>query len=72
MNKAQFTELEKVFAKEIVGGMHQGNNAAIRSLEAGGYVEKYATKERTQLGATLTCEGWRTTLKGHHHYCTNC
>jgi hypothetical protein len=71
MNKKKFEILEKVFAAEISGGLYQGKNQAIRTLEKDGYVQEIEKTLGTDRFGLIKVKGYVTTFKGNFYYCTN-
>jgi hypothetical protein len=72
VTKKEFKVLEKVFAAEIDGKLYQGKCKTVKKLKKDGYVieeEKILGRDRFGL---IKVKGYRTTLKGHFYYCTNC
>lgn len=68
VKKTDLRLLEKVFAKEIIGGIYQSNSKQIKRLEADGYVQKI-TKSHTDRFGTMTVNGYVLTFLGNATYC---
>ena len=68
MNKAELDLLEKVFAREVCGGMYQTKSKLAKKLEDEGYL---APVEREFGSGALkaVCRGYRLTLMGNAAYC---
>lgn len=71
MNKKELEFLEKVFAKEIDGGVFQTKSKMARKLEDEGYIQKVRMSfGRDRLGE-ITADGYVLTIKGNITYCSS-
>jgi len=71
VSKAELSFLEKVFSKEITGGMLQSKSKMAKKLENDGYIQEIEKRFYGRLGA-IVCKGYVLTFKGNYTYCNSC
>ena len=69
MTKAEMDMLEKVFAAEISGSLHQTQSKVAKKLEAEGYIVLGSMEICRDRFGVVKMDGYRTTLKGNAEYC---
>lgn len=72
MNKAIFNALERVFAREIEGGVLQSKAKIYPTLEADGMVEHGTLILGRDRFGVISVKGWSLTHKGRIAYCAAC
>ena len=71
MNKSDLKILEKVFAKEIEGGVFQSKSKAISRLEKEGYVQEVTFYIGGGALGKIKISGYILTILGNYTYCSS-
>lgn len=70
LNKKELLFLEKVFEREINGGILQSNSKIAKRLQAEGYIVETSLSFNDRLGSVV-CNGYVTTILGNITYCSS-
>lgn len=70
MTKTELKLLERIFAREIAGGILQSKDKRYNALEKQGYVKPVTIILGGKFPVKI--EGWALTILGHYTYCMSC
>lgn len=68
VTKSELRFLEKIFAKEIEGGMLKSKSKIAQRLKDDGYIQEVERIFKGPLGSVV-CKGFVLTIKGNATYC---